>query len=144
VPIFFYRLGLESNLLFKTSLATKLPAVGLGYAAFVVFKQSAKLYDLKAFIGLKQYEENRLKTSGILAYMRHPFYTATILLGIGFWLWTPTNTNLIMVLSWFAYLPIGIWLEEKKLLNEFGEAYRQYKKNVPALIPKVGFLKKRV
>jgi protein-S-isoprenylcysteine O-methyltransferase Ste14 len=33
------------------------------------------------------------------------------------------------------YVIIGTWLEERKLVLEFGEAYLQYQKEVPMLIP---------
>ena len=35
----------------------------------------------------------------------------------------------------FVYLPIGIALEERKLIAAFGEEYRRYRREVPALIP---------
>jgi methanethiol S-methyltransferase len=37
----------------------------------------------------------------------------------------------------FLYLPIGIHLEEGKLIAVFGEEYRKYREEVPALIPKL-------
>jgi methanethiol S-methyltransferase len=39
-----------------------------------------------------------------------------------------------------VYTLIGIGLEEKKLVNEFGESYSNYQASVPKLIP---FLKPR-
>ncbi|MEM6397138.1 MAG: hypothetical protein AAF741_12385 [Bacteroidota bacterium] len=36
-----------------------------------------------------------------------------------------------------AYIPIGIHLEERKLVIEFGEAYRKYQQEVKRLIPGV-------
>jgi len=51
-----------------------------------------------------------------------------------------------MVNSWFLvivlttyiiiYTPIMIYLEEKDLVNRFGEEYRQYQKEVGVLLPK--------
>jgi protein-S-isoprenylcysteine O-methyltransferase Ste14 len=35
-----------------------------------------------------------------------------------------------------VYLPIGIHLEERKLIATFGEAYRRYRGEVPALWPR--------
>ena len=37
-----------------------------------------------------------------------------------------------------VYLPIGIRLEEHKLIAQFGEEYRRYRREVPALFPKLG------
>lgn len=136
IPIILFRVKMDTQFLFEVGVYSKIPAVGLGYAAFYIFKQAAKEYDLKAFIGLRKEQVNLLKTEGILARVRHPFYTGTIALALGFLIWTPTLSNLIMVIVWFAYLPIGIWLEEKKLINEFGDAYLQYKRKVPSVFPK--------
>jgi protein-S-isoprenylcysteine O-methyltransferase Ste14 len=33
------------------------------------------------------------------------------------------------------YVLIGTWLEERKLVLEFGEAYLRYQRQVPMLIP---------
>jgi protein-S-isoprenylcysteine O-methyltransferase Ste14 len=33
------------------------------------------------------------------------------------------------------YLLVGTWLEERKLLAEFGAAYARYRREVPALFP---------
>ena len=136
VPVFIYGLGIESKYLFQISVATKIPSVGLGYAAYFIFRKAAKSYNLKAFIGVAKETRSELKTDGILSKMRHPFYTATIAIVLGFFLWSPTVSNLVLVLTWIAYLPIGIWLEEKKLIDLFGDAYLDYKKQVPALFPR--------
>jgi protein-S-isoprenylcysteine O-methyltransferase Ste14 len=34
-----------------------------------------------------------------------------------------------------VYIIIGCILEERKLLAEFGDAYRQYQRQVPMLVP---------
>jgi protein-S-isoprenylcysteine O-methyltransferase Ste14 len=137
VPIFFYRLQIPTEKLFEASVGTKIPSIGLGYVAFVLFKQAAQVYDLKAFLGLRERKEQGLITHGILARVRHPFYTATVALGLGFLIYSPTITNAIMIGSWFLYLPIGIWLEEKKLISEYGEAYRVYQKSTPVIFPRL-------
>lgn len=137
VPLFIYRLKIPTEKLFEASVGTKIPSIGLGYVAFVLFKQAAQVYDLKAFLGLKECKEQGLVTHGILARVRHPFYTAAVALGMGFLIYSPTITNAIMIGSWFLYLPIGIWLEEKKLISEYGEAYITYQKSTPALFPRI-------
>ncbi len=43
--------------------------------------------------------------------------------------------NLTTLISLFVYLPFGIWLEEKKLIRHFGQAYLDYRQKVPALFP---------
>lgn len=137
LPIFAYRLGVDSQMLFATGIGTKIPSLGLGLAAYYILRETAKVYDLKAFLGFKKSGQDGLKTEGILARMRHPLYTSTVCLSLGFFLWSPTDLNLTMIVSWYVYLPLGIWLEEKKLVAEFGEPYKNYRKGVPALFPKL-------
>ncbi len=137
LPIFYYRLQIPTQKLFEPNIATKIPSIGLGYVAYILFKQAASVYDMRAFLGLKAFENSEFKTHGILERVRHPFYTATIAIGAGFFMWTPTLTNLIMVGVWFAYLPFGIWFEEKKLVAEFGETYKTYQKSTPIIFPKL-------
>ncbi len=102
----------------------------------IIVSRAFKEHDAVSFIGLRQ-EEIKFSRSGILNYVRHPIYSGTILIVIGFFLFTPTISTLISVLCVFVYLPIGIHLEEQKLIRQFGEEYIRYKREVPSLIPKV-------
>ena len=65
--------------------------------------------------------------------MRHPLYTAVLLL---FWA-NPdvTADRLLFNILWTAWIYIAMLLEERDLTAEFGEAYLEYKKAVPMLIP---------
>lgn len=96
----------------------------------IAFRQ----YRLKSFVGFSQ-ESNELKIEGILKYIRHPILAGLILITMGFFLFIPNLPTLISCLSIFIYLPIGIYLEEKKLKAMFGEPYTRYKASVPAIIP---------
>ena len=96
---------------------------------------SFKQYSLRAFIGLAD-EPKEFKTTGILQYVRHPIYAGTILIIIGFFLFIPNWPTLVSCLLMLLYLPVGIYLEEKKLIAAFGNQYLEYKKRVPSLIPR--------
>lgn len=102
----------------------------------IIVSRAFKEHNALAFVGLKQ-EEMKFSRSGILNYVRHPIYSGTILIVVGFFLFTPTPATLVSVVCIFSYLPIGIYLEEKKLINQFGDQYLQYQKEVPSLIPKL-------
>jgi protein-S-isoprenylcysteine O-methyltransferase Ste14 len=95
------------------------------------------VYSLKKFLGLSKKEESELQIKGILKYVRHPIYCGTILIIIGYWFFNPTIATTVTCITTFLYLPIGILLEEKSLIREFGETYLNYKRKVPALIPKL-------
>lgn len=76
-----------------------------------------------------------LKVEGIHRFVRHPLYSGTILFVWGLFFIFPLVNNLIAVVLLTAYVLIGIVFEEKKLVNEFGDQYKKYMKEVPGLIP---------
>jgi protein-S-isoprenylcysteine O-methyltransferase Ste14 len=70
---------------------------------------------------------------GPYRYVRHPLYLFMLLL-----IWStprfPTDQLLFNVL-WTAWIIVGTKLEERDLLADFGQTYRQYQASVPMLIP---------
>jgi len=81
--------------------------------------------------------EQRLVTEGVYSHVRHPQYTGLFLIvfgeGIVHW---PTVVSVIA----FPVIVLAYTLlarkEEKKMLEEFGDAYRTYQKRVPMFIPR--------
>lgn len=78
---------------------------------------------------------HRLATTGLYARMRHPQYTAFILIMFGFLLQWPTLITLAM-------FPILVWVyvrlaksEEQDAISEFGDKYKRYRDCTPAFIP---------
>jgi protein-S-isoprenylcysteine O-methyltransferase Ste14 len=43
--------------------------------------------------------------------------------------------RLLFNLLWTIWIVIGSYFEEKDLIAEFGDAYREYQKRVPMLVP---------
>jgi protein-S-isoprenylcysteine O-methyltransferase Ste14 len=82
--------------------------------------------DVWHFLGLRQLgagsQASRLVVSGLYQWVRHPLYTAGLII---LWL-TPIMT---------IYIWVGSRFEERRLEREFGQAYRDYRQQVPALIP---------
>lgn len=81
----------------------------------------------------KPYMPVRFKTNILYNTVRHPLY-----LGFVIALWaTPTMTisHLAFAVGLTAYILVGIRLEEKDLIKNFGETYKQYAQQVPKLIP---------
>ena len=91
-----------------------------------------------AFRGLP-YTPLRFTTPGPYRLVRHPLYVGWFMV---FWA-APTMTaaHLLFAVGTTAYILIAIQLEEHDLIQSLGEAYREYRKEVPALIP---FTRKRV
>jgi len=112
---------------------------GLIFATYgiLIMRRAFRAYSFKEFAGLQsENPQHQLIQTGILQYVRHPIYTATILLVIGFFLFAPSDLNLISTCCIFTYLGIGIRLEEQKLIAAFGEKYKAYQEKVPMLFPK--------
>ena len=97
---------------------------------------------MSTFLGLKQINESithnlinksgQLNSSGILGVVRHPFYAATFPL---IWATNLDVTFLIVNCILSIYVIIGTFLEEKKLVQEFGDEYRAYQDRVSMLFP---------
>lgn len=97
--------------------------------------------DVLSFAGVRQlFEEERtgrLVTAGLYRVVRHPLYTFSLLV---LWLSPKVSLNsFILYLSLTAYILIGIFFEERKLLREFGDDYARYKTVTPMLIPGLKF-----
>lgn len=113
-------------------------------AALYCFWAGAKGYDLRYFLGLQQIrdgkervllgEDDSFSEAGILGVVRHPWYLGSLLL-----IWSIFQTyyqkNLAVVLILTMYLILGAYLEEKKIVAEFGDRYRQYQQRVSMFIP---------
>jgi protein-S-isoprenylcysteine O-methyltransferase Ste14 len=67
--------------------------------------------------------------------VRHPLYLYSTLFLV---------LNPVMTAQWFlltifsiAYFIVGAMIEERRLLKEFGDEYRGYRRHVPFIIPSV-------
>jgi protein-S-isoprenylcysteine O-methyltransferase Ste14 len=70
---------------------------------------------------------------GPYRYVRHPLYLFMLLL-----IWsTPrfSTDQLLFNVLWTTWIIVGTKLEERDLLVDFGQTYRQYQGSVPMLIP---------
>lgn len=102
---------------------------------------SLRWYDGMDFIGLRQWRtraapdgwRDSFVLSPLHRYVRHPWYSLGLL-----FLWTrDLNAGwLVTALAVTLYLAIGARLEETKLIETFGDAYRRYRDRVPALVPR--------
>jgi protein-S-isoprenylcysteine O-methyltransferase Ste14 len=84
---------------------------------------------------LKENSGSGLVDTGLNAYVRHPLYSGILLVLIGFFLSFPLWKNLVFVAVSILYLIVGSLLEEKKLIDEYGDEYLAYRQRVKMLIP---------
>lgn len=76
------------------------------------------------------------QTPGLYRYVRHPLMTGLVL-----WFWaTPHMTvgHLLFAAGFTTYILVGVRLEERMLIDIYGEAYREYRERVPMLFPRPG------
>lgn len=88
-------------------------------------------------ISITTREDHALITTGPYRWVRHPLYTAGIVESVGVSL---------MMANWFVAISAGLfWLlivlrtpmEEQKLIEKFGDEYRQYVQQVGRFVPKI-------
>jgi len=142
VPVMWYTAALPQHVYAPPPLSVQVIRVLLLIYAMVLFVGGLRAYDLQAFLGLRQWHEYRqgravtpsvLNTSGILAHLRHPWYSGGLALLWG--LPGLSNVTLITRLILTVYLILGAFLEERKMHQLFGEAYQAYCRRTPMLIP---------
>ncbi|MTI21882.1 isoprenylcysteine carboxylmethyltransferase family protein [Fulvivirga sp. RKSG066] len=122
----------------------KIIALFFGGGGVLIINAAFKQYSLKGFLGFENEGKQELVTGGILGYIRHPIYSGTILITLGFLVYDPRVASLLSVGCIYLYLIIGISLEEKKLTQKFGQLYKDYQNEVPALVPNIFKLFKKI
>jgi protein-S-isoprenylcysteine O-methyltransferase Ste14 len=114
LPMAFYMTG--SVLVISSILLTTWVLRTNRYASQVVYKQLGQ----------------HLVTTGPYAYVRHPFYTFLIPSCIG-WPWTMGSPVWGLIPS-LLLIPVLMWRtyhEEEFLVQEFGQSYQRYRRDVP-------------
>ena len=127
--------SLSSDYYFEPSGLPRYVSLVITTVGVMVMRAAFRNYRLRSFLGFGP-EESRLRTGGALAWVRHPIYSGLILITLGFFMFIPNLPTLISCCSILLYLPVGIYLEERKLIRELGDAYVKYRKEVPALVPR--------
>jgi protein-S-isoprenylcysteine O-methyltransferase Ste14 len=139
IPILWYQSTLVQKQFFQPNPWSIFTGLCIASIGIVIIKKSFGHYDLKEFLGFRQlsgdFRIQSMKREGMLSIVRHPLYSGSILAILGYFIFAPTITNLITAFCLILYFIVGLYFEEKKLIREFGDQYRSYQKQVPALFP---------
>ena len=86
----------------------------------------------------RPYKNLRFATPGPYRLVRHPLYVGWL---FAFWM-TPVMTlaHLLFSIATTAYILLAIQFEERDLVRDYGDAYEEYRRAVPMLVP---FVRKR-
>ena len=114
----------------------------LSFVGWLIVLTSTFLINHFELFGLQQVVNNlagrsasaaRFRTPLYYKFVRHPLYLGFI---IAFWA-APTMTvgRLLFAAVTAAYILVGIMLEERDLVELFGDEYRRYRQRVSMLVP---------
>jgi protein-S-isoprenylcysteine O-methyltransferase Ste14 len=118
----------------KTQAVLTIPCVAVCLLGMIWFNHSLNLIKVNLLDG-----ENKLVTHGPFNYVRHPLYS-TLLITIPplMIIWF---SDLLFIIPWFLMLILShffVSLEERGLIETFGDDYERYRRHVPALLPLKG------
>jgi protein-S-isoprenylcysteine O-methyltransferase Ste14 len=85
--------------------------------------------------GLRVLPDHKLVTSGIYKYVRHPISLAVLVYDPGIPLIFSSLYGLLIVLGLIPLVLYRITIEERMLIQKFGDEYRDYMKRTKKLIP---------
>jgi protein-S-isoprenylcysteine O-methyltransferase Ste14 len=137
VVVLTLQLYLPSISLIATSEVTTFSGLVIATYGILLLKRSFRYMSIGSFLGLKEESYAVMIKEGLHRRVRHPIYSATILIVLGAVIFVPTDLMVVSALSIFAYLPVGIMLEEEKLVKVYGNEYLAYRKTTPAIFPNI-------
>jgi protein-S-isoprenylcysteine O-methyltransferase Ste14 len=131
--------------LLTTDFGTSYPLLIVGILCLVLAGAMRfaiqKRLTMKILLGLPEIAPDRypraLITDGIYARVRHPRYAQLLIALVGYALIANHLASYIVVALWLPAIHVIVALEEKELLEHFGESYANYCLRVPRFIPKI-------
>lgn len=137
VVLLFGLMRLDKIILWPSFLPMQILAFLLIAAGLLLGYRAMQAYDLGEFSGLGNTVEDHtpLVVEGLNAYVRHPLYSAILLLGFGIVFLLPWDTLWVTLGITVVYVFWGSHLEEQKLIKRYGEAYLSYREKVNRFIP---------
>jgi protein-S-isoprenylcysteine O-methyltransferase Ste14 len=110
-------------------------------AALLLFFAGARVYDMGIFLGVTQLDngsspalapDGEFTRRGILRLIRHPWYTAILLV---LWSGSMSAPDLILAIILSVYTLVGARMEERRMVRRIGDPYREYLAEVSGYLP---------
>ncbi|MBY0320465.1 MAG: isoprenylcysteine carboxylmethyltransferase family protein [Reyranella sp.] len=105
----------------------------ISWIGWLIALTSTWLIDHFELFGLRRARATAFKTPLLYRLVRHPLMLGFLL---AFWA-TPhmTTGHLLFAAMMTGYILVGVRLEERDLVTQFGATYEQYRRRVPMLVP---------
>lgn len=139
LPILLLPVLLIDKEIYRIPFPWILLTIAIQLLAVVALLAGLKQTGITSFIGLRQLllpedtSPPRLVTDGLYRFVRHPLYTAGLVI---IWLIPIMTYNLLALnLGLTVYIIVGAYFEEQKLLQVFGTEYIEYRRKTPMFIP---------
>ncbi|MFQ5724317.1 MAG: methyltransferase family protein [Terriglobia bacterium] len=125
----------------ETSGLVALAGAGLIVVDLWLMRQVKRDLHWRALLGLpellRRQRPGRVATAGIYARVRHPRYLGMMSAWLGAALLSGATRLLVLVAVFMGLALLVTELEERELLARLGEAYGDYRRRVPRLLPRL-------
>ena len=142
LPLLYYSVSIRGEPVFRWEGSLIVVQYLLLATSTFLFVAGGWNYNMSQFLGILQIRAERAThtlssydtfvASGIHKMIRHPWYLGGILI---IWAWDLSLSEILDNIVITSYFIVGTFLEERKLVREFGERYRQYQRNVSMFFP---------
>lgn len=142
IPLVYYSHMIREAPVFRWEGPIAIVPVLLLAAGVCLFVAGGRNYSWAQLLGIAQIRAGRaggapsggnsFVVSGIHRVVRHPWYLGGILI---VWAQELSLPAILVNAVISAYFIIGSFLEERKLVREFGDRYREYQRTVSMLFP---------
>lgn len=142
IPLVYYSHMLRESPVFRWEGPLVIVQVFLLAVSAYLFVAGGRHYSWARFCGISQIKAGRagrsladsstFVVSGIHQIIRHPWYLGGILI---VWAQDLSASTILINMVISVYFMIGAVLEERKLVIEYGEKYREYQRSVSMFFP---------
>jgi methanethiol S-methyltransferase len=141
IPVLWYSHTLRQEAILHWEGVWLVPHYLLLACGILLLVAGGRHYSLGQFVGISQLRGpssgglatgGGIDSSGVLGLVRHPWYTAVVLL---LWAGDLDVAALIGNGVLTVYIVVGTLLEERKLVHAFGDVYRSYQERVSMFVP---------